>query len=205
MNNTFDKYAIKNDTWFLKNKNVLYSELKLVAYFLKNAGDTLSIGCGSGLFEMLLQKEYNITIKNGIEPSKGIAEIERALHDDFLQHYTICQAAEKSPAFSAYTDFLIDHVFNSPYPVAAASLLPCFWVYYKTGEYILKNTVNNNPYRKCIDTYSRDEYWKYTRRFIHIEENLEQKVAPFIREQMADAFTKDARHELRVLEEAAKQ
>lgn len=75
MNNTFDKYAIKYDKWFLKNKNVLYSELKLVAYFLKNAGDTLSVGCGSGLFEMLLQKEYNITIKNGIEPSKGMAEI----------------------------------------------------------------------------------------------------------------------------------
>ena len=77
MYNNFDQYAEEYDAWFLKNRNVLYSELKLVAYFLKNAGEALSIGCGSGLFEMLLQKETNIIIKNGIEPSKGMAEIAR--------------------------------------------------------------------------------------------------------------------------------
>jgi len=74
-NNTFDQYAAKYDAWFLKNKNVLYSELKVVAHFLNDAGEALSVGCGSGLFEMLLQKEFNIMIKNGIEPSKGMAEI----------------------------------------------------------------------------------------------------------------------------------
>jgi ubiquinone/menaquinone biosynthesis C-methylase UbiE len=77
MNRSFDQYAEKYDAWFLKNQNVLYSELKLVAHFLKNAGNTLSVGCGSGLFEMLLQKEHNISIKNGIEPSEGMAEIAR--------------------------------------------------------------------------------------------------------------------------------
>ncbi|MBN1416121.1 MAG: class I SAM-dependent methyltransferase [Bacteroidales bacterium] len=75
MKNDFDQYAAEYDAWFLKNKNVLYSELKLVAHFLKNAGETLSVGCGSGLFEMLLQQEYNITVKYGIEPSKAMAEI----------------------------------------------------------------------------------------------------------------------------------
>lgn len=77
MINHFDPFAEKYDAWFLKNKNVLNSELKLVAYFLKNAGDSLSVGCGSGLFEMLLKKEYNITIRYGIEPSQSMAEIAR--------------------------------------------------------------------------------------------------------------------------------
>lgn len=71
----FDQYAPKYDAWFLKNKNVLYSELKLVAHFLKNAGNALSVGCGSGLFEMLLKQEYDIIVKYGIEPSKSMAEI----------------------------------------------------------------------------------------------------------------------------------
>ncbi|MBP8960200.1 MAG: class I SAM-dependent methyltransferase [Bacteroidales bacterium] len=75
MKDSFDMYAEKYDTWFLKNKNVLYSELKLVAHFLNNAGDILSVGCGSGLFEMLLKKEFNISVKYGIEPSKSMAEI----------------------------------------------------------------------------------------------------------------------------------
>ena len=76
-NNSFDPYASKYDAWFLKNKHVLYSELKLVAHFMKDGGDIFSVGCGSGLFEMLLEKEFNISVKQGIEPSVGMAEITR--------------------------------------------------------------------------------------------------------------------------------
>lgn len=74
---SFDEYASEYDVWFLNNQNMLYSELKLVAYFLKDAGEVLSIGCGSGLFEMLLEKEYGIVVKNGVEPSSGMATIAR--------------------------------------------------------------------------------------------------------------------------------
>lgn len=74
-NNSFDNYAETYDSWFLENRNVLYSEVKLVAHFLKNAGRTLSVGCGSGLFEMILEKEFGILIKEGIEPSADMANI----------------------------------------------------------------------------------------------------------------------------------
>ena len=74
---SFDQYAEKYDAWFLENKQVLYSEVKLVAHFLKDAGRILSIGCGSGLFEMILEKEFGITIKDGLEPSSDMAEIAR--------------------------------------------------------------------------------------------------------------------------------
>lgn len=75
METTFDKYAAEYDAWFMKNKNILYSELKLVAYFLKQDEKILSVGCGSGIFEMLLKQEFNITVSHGIEPSKQMAEI----------------------------------------------------------------------------------------------------------------------------------
>ena len=68
-------YAEEYDAWFLENRNVLYSEVKLVARFLKDAGRILSMGCGSGLFEMILKKEFGITIKDGIEPSVTMAGI----------------------------------------------------------------------------------------------------------------------------------
>jgi hypothetical protein len=35
-NNGFDEYAQKYDAWFLKNRNVLYSEARLVAWFLNS-------------------------------------------------------------------------------------------------------------------------------------------------------------------------
>ncbi len=74
---TFDKYAGAYDAWFFDNMNLLTSEVWLVAHFLKDAGKTFSVGCGSGLFESILKKEYGIEIKYGLEPSDGMAEIAR--------------------------------------------------------------------------------------------------------------------------------
>ena len=56
MGKGFDEYAPAYDAWFLENRNVLYSEINLVAHVLKNPGRTLSVGCGSGLFETILPK-----------------------------------------------------------------------------------------------------------------------------------------------------
>lgn len=82
MGKGFDQYASAYDAWFLDNRNVLYSEVNLVASTLKNAGRVLSVGCGSGLFEKILREEYGITVTDGIEPSAGMAEIarKRGLH-----------------------------------------------------------------------------------------------------------------------------
>lgn len=74
---SFDQYASKYDAWFLKNENVLRSEVQLVAHFLKDAGNVFSVGSGSGLFEMILQKEFGISIDQGIEPSETMAGIAR--------------------------------------------------------------------------------------------------------------------------------
>ena len=71
----FDEHASAYDSWFFDNQNLLASELKLVAHFLDTESNILSIGCGSGLFESLLAKDYDIHIKYGIEPSKDMAAI----------------------------------------------------------------------------------------------------------------------------------
>ncbi len=71
----FDTHANKYDAWFLQNENLLFSELKLVAHFLQKDKKILSIGCGSGLFEMLLAQKYDIHVNHGIEPSTDMAQI----------------------------------------------------------------------------------------------------------------------------------
>lgn len=71
----FDEHASAYDSWFFDNQNLLTSELKLVAHFLDKDSEILSIGCGSGLFESLLAKDYDIHIKHGIEPSKDMAAV----------------------------------------------------------------------------------------------------------------------------------
>lgn len=72
----FDEYAGKYDAWFIDNANVLASEVALVAATLKDAPrPILSVGCGSGLFEDIMRREYNINVSDGVEPSLGMAEI----------------------------------------------------------------------------------------------------------------------------------
>ncbi|MBT8395865.1 MAG: methyltransferase domain-containing protein [Gemmatimonadetes bacterium] len=71
----FDEHAAEYDSWFLQNRNVLQSEVELLAGALQNPGRTLSVGCGSGLFEMILRESHDIDVHFGIEPAEGMAEI----------------------------------------------------------------------------------------------------------------------------------
>lgn len=73
----FDELAEKYDYWFLQNKNMLYSEAKLVAKVLENGGDIYSVGCGSGLFEKILREDFNIHVNYGLEPSSDMAAIAK--------------------------------------------------------------------------------------------------------------------------------
>lgn len=77
MGKGFDEYASKYDSWFLDNRNVLYSEVNLVASTLVGSRRVLSVGCGSGLFEKIMREERGIDVRDGIEPSAGMAEIAR--------------------------------------------------------------------------------------------------------------------------------
>ncbi len=70
----FDGYAAQYDAWFMENENVFQSEFRL---FEKAIGDisgkrVLSVGCGSGLFESMIDCK-NI---EGVEPSRDMGAIE---------------------------------------------------------------------------------------------------------------------------------
>lgn len=77
MKNSFDEHASLYDAWFMDNRNVLLSEVKLVAATLEGAKKILSVGCGSGLFEKILKEDFGISITDGIEPAEGMADIAR--------------------------------------------------------------------------------------------------------------------------------
>ena len=69
----FDGYAAKYDAWFMENDNLFQSELHL---FKKALGDisgkrVLSVGCGSGLFESMIDCKGI----EGIEPSRDMGAI----------------------------------------------------------------------------------------------------------------------------------
>lgn len=73
----FDEHANAYDAWFTANPNVLASEVRLVREALRSPGRTLSVGCGSGLFETILRREYGVEIREGVEPAAPMAETAR--------------------------------------------------------------------------------------------------------------------------------
>ena len=69
----FDGYAAQYDAWFIENDNLFQSELRL---FQRALGDisgqrVLSVGCGSGLFESMIDHSGI----EGIEPSRDMGAI----------------------------------------------------------------------------------------------------------------------------------
>lgn len=77
MTTMFDGYADDYDQWFSANEKVFWSELKLLHHCLEPLAKDkiLSVGCGSGLFESFLKKEYGIGNIDGLEPSQDMAKI----------------------------------------------------------------------------------------------------------------------------------
>jgi len=133
--------------------------------------------------------------------SDGIA-IEQELHNYFLKSFNVLEAKTKSPAIEEYTRFLIEHSEKSTYHIAAAALLPCFWVYNKVGEHIFTHAQENNVYQKWIDTYQGGEYEDYTKKFIQIVERLANNSNDNEKKLMQEAFSHSTMFELNFFEES---
>lgn len=75
----FNLFANDYDSWFGDNTELLESEVKLLAFVWPEPAPerVLSVGCGTGLFEAILKRDFGITVTDGIEPAAGMAEIAR--------------------------------------------------------------------------------------------------------------------------------
>ena len=69
----FDGYAAQYDAWFMENDNLFQSELRLFQRALGDISDqrVLSVGCGSGLVESMI----DCSGIEGIEPSRDMGAI----------------------------------------------------------------------------------------------------------------------------------
>lgn len=113
MATSFDQYASTYDAWFLDNINVLTSEVALVAATLRDAkAPILSVGCGSGLFEDILRREYGIEVTDGVEPSTGMAEIarKRGLHVEIAtaEEYEYPRGKYQTVIFNGSPSYITD-------------------------------------------------------------------------------------------------
>lgn len=120
----------------------------------------------------------------------GVA-VEKALHTQFCPD----RSMGKSSVCLFYTSLLKSHD-SQPVAVAAAAILPCFWIYQKVGEYLLESaTLEGNPYREWIETYGDPAFDISTRKAIDICDRLADSAEERTRRLMTEAYVECSRLE----------
>lgn len=118
--------------------------------------------------------------------SDGVA-MEEAVHRLFLKGDAPADS-EMSPACLLYTSVL-DARMLCETEVAAASVLPCFWVYQRVGEHILRHAdLEGNPYRAWVEAYGDEAFAASCRRAVEICDELAAEASPAVVKRMTDTF-----------------
>lgn len=88
--------------------------------------------------------------------------VERALHAGFLAGWGLAaadvRATPPAPATLLYTQHLRVHAAESPWLVALAAFLPCYWIYAEVGTVLAEASSPHPLYRRWIETYAGDAF-----------------------------------------------
>ncbi|WP_414644427.1 bifunctional hydroxymethylpyrimidine kinase/phosphomethylpyrimidine kinase [Brachybacterium sp.] len=127
--------------------------------------------------------------------------VESELHRSWLSHLPAEADTAPGPVTAAYTDFLLAHAFGSPTAVAAAAVLPCFWLYAQVGGG-LPAVASDHPYAAWLNTYRDPQFVESVRGALGAVEREFAAASPQDRADAARAHLLASRHELEFFEQA---
>lgn len=133
--------------------------------------------------------------------------VERGLH---AAHVADFEATTKSPTCTAYTSYLFSLVASGKYPVLAAGILPCFWIYEDVGRRLRERVGQlaepaRHPYADWISTYGDPEFAASTGQARQILDRVAAQADPSTVAQMHQAFETAARYEWMFWDAAARR
>ncbi|WP_411734509.1 bifunctional hydroxymethylpyrimidine kinase/phosphomethylpyrimidine kinase [Paeniglutamicibacter sp.] len=117
-------------------------------------------------------------------------EEELSLHRGRLAE----EVPEPSPATTAYLNHL--RADANDYPVLAAALLPCFWIYQDVGKRLAAANHPAHPYADWLAAYSSVQFDDVTARAIELVRSVHRRADGPTRERMWRAFEASSEHEL---------
>ena len=140
------------------------------------------------------------------ESARTTTVVESALHTDLLAGGGLPPATsaepEHSPACLAYVSYLARTAATEPYPVAAAAVLPCYWVYAEVGSRLARTARGvlaedrEHPYARWIATYDAEEFQESVRTARELVDAAAWDASPAERRAMHRAFAIATRYEL---------
>ncbi|MFG1702546.1 thiaminase II [Nonomuraea sp. M3C6] len=124
---------------------------------------------------------------------------ERMLHAGYIEEFGLgaedAAGIATSPTCLAYASFLQATALTAPYPVLAAAVLPCFWIYQDVGTALLQKAGPEHPYQKWISTYSDPAFAASVEQAKSITDRLATTTDPATREAMGEAYCRAAAYE----------
>jgi hydroxymethylpyrimidine/phosphomethylpyrimidine kinase len=123
-------------------------------------------------------------------------EVESSLHRDWLQAHSAA-TAEPSPVTVAYTDHLLAACTRGSYPVLAAAVLPCYWLYAQIGTVLLRQAgdLTDHPYARWIATYADPGFQEATRAACAFADAAARRADAATYARMLAAFERSSMHE----------
>lgn len=120
--------------------------------------------------------------------------VERTLHES---HLAGTAPVEPSPTCLAYTSYLSALAAQGAYPVLAAGLLPCFWIYDDVGRRFKEQLadLSDHPFGDWIATYADPAFSAATVLVRQTIDRLAAESGPAVRQRMLAAFTTSSRYE----------
>lgn len=133
------------------------------------------------------------------EFGKHALVVESALHESYFKEFGLAQSPdhELEPVCHHYVHYLKSCIAFEPLEVAAAAVLPCFWIYKEVGDHIyaLQQGGDENPYKSWIDTYAGEDFAAGVKKAQQYCETLAQNTTEDMRKRMLHAFRTASRLE----------
>lgn len=119
--------------------------------------------------------------------------VERELHAS----HVVVEGVEVSPTCRAYSDFLLASLSGGEYGVAAAAVLPCFWIYVAVGESLLGavDDLDGHPYGDWIGMYADPAFAEETLQARAIIDRVAEGASEATRARMREAFVRASTYE----------
>ena len=123
--------------------------------------------------------------------------VETTLHRDWLRTHGAGGPAPASPVTVAYTNHLLATCVGGAYPVLAAAVLPCYWLYAHIADVLLRQAgdLTDHPYRRWISTYADPGFQEAASTARALTDRAAEGADADTRYRMLAAFERSAMHE----------
>ncbi|WP_432562343.1 TenA family protein [Kineococcus sp. SYSU DK003] len=134
----------------------------------------------------------------------GAAVVESALHADLLDSGLLPPATgtpQASPTTLGYVSYLVAAAATAPYPVAAAAVLPCFWIYADAGRRLAARADlvaaegPGHPYARWVATYDAPGFHASVATARRLVDEAAAEHTEAVQEAMHEAFAVATRYE----------